>query len=150
MAEPPASAAHAPSGAALRRIDVVGAAIIRDGLILCAQRGAGSVLAGLWEFPGGKIEPGETARAALSREIAEELQCEVTVGAQLTRTIHDYDFGTVVLTTFACRLTAGTPRLTEHAAMRWLAPAELDLLEWAPADIPTVRLLQHPSAPARD
>lgn len=124
-----------------KHIDVVGAVIVRDGLILCARRGPHSRLPGMWEFPGGKIESDETARDALEREIHEELECAVEVGAELTTTIHAYDFGEVNLTTFWCELRAGTPRLTEHSEVRWLRPAELGSIEWAPADIPAVRLI---------
>lgn len=122
-----------------KHIEVVGAVIIRDGLILSARRGPESRLPGLWEFPGGKIEPGETAREALEREIREELDCEVDVGDEVTTTTHAYDFGDVTLTTFWCELRSGTPRLTEHSEVRWMRPAELDSVEWAPADIPAVR-----------
>ncbi|WP_430868734.1 (deoxy)nucleoside triphosphate pyrophosphohydrolase [Demequina aurantiaca] len=119
-------------------IEVVGAVIVRDGKVLCAQRGAESSLAGLWEFPGGKVEPGETARDALVREITEELQCVVSVGSELETTSYDYDFGTVILTTFFCELVSGAPRFTEHADVRWLPPADLPALDWAPADLPAV------------
>lgn len=122
-------------------IDVVGAVIVRDGLVLCAQRGPGGPLAGLWEFPGGKVEPGESPRDALRREIQEELGCRVHVGAEVTTTTHVYDFGEVRLTTYRCELVDGTPRLTEHAALIWLTPAELERLAWAPADVPAVRLV---------
>ena len=125
-----------------RQIDVVGAVIVNDGLVLCAQRGTRGVLAGLWEFPGGKIEPGEAARNALEREIAEELGCVVEVGNEVTTTSHRYDFGVVTLTTFWCRLVEGTPDPSEHAAIKWLVPAELDTLAWAPADIPAVVLIR--------
>ncbi|MEH6781275.1 MAG: (deoxy)nucleoside triphosphate pyrophosphohydrolase [Rhodoglobus sp.] len=125
-----------------KQIDVVGAVIVRDDLVLCAQRGPGGALPGMWEFPGGKIEAGETARDALAREITEELECEVAVGELITTTTHEYDFGIVVLTTFYCELLSGTPVLTEHAEVVWLSPAELSALEWAPADIPAVELIQ--------
>ena len=124
-----------------KEIVVVGAIIERDGLILCARRGAGGSLAGMWEFPGGKIEPGETARAALEREIREELRCDVKVGDEVTTTRHEYDFGIVTLTTFRCLLVEGVPQLTEHAEIRWLAPTQLPTLEWAPADIPAVEIV---------
>lgn len=125
-----------------KQINVVGAVVIRDGFVLCAQRGGGGPLAGLWEFPGGKIEPDETAREALSREIDEELRCVVSVGDEVTTTSHDYEFGTVVLTTFYCDLLAGEPVLTEHTAVRWLAPEDLQSVPWAPADVPAVEIIQ--------
>lgn len=125
-----------------KQIHVVGAVILMDGLVLCAQRGEQGSLPGLWEFPGGKIEPGESPAIALEREIAEELSCVIEVGDLITTTAHEYDFGTVHLTTFYCRLASGTPTASEHAAIMWLAPADLATLEWAPADIPAVNLIQ--------
>ena len=79
-------------------INVVGAAIVTNGTVLCAQRGPGKSLAGYWEFPGGKIEPHETARQALHREIEEELLCEVEVAEEVCTSEYAYDFGTVRLT----------------------------------------------------
>ena len=125
-----------------RRIDVVGAVIVRDDRVLCVQRGPAGSQPGMWEFPGGKIEPQEEPTAALTREIREELLCEVSVAEQITTTVHEYDFGIVSLTTFYCSLVSGTPTLTEHAQMRWLAASELESLEWAPADIPAVVLIK--------
>lgn len=125
-----------------KEINVVGAVIRRDGVILCAQRGAAGSLPGMWEFPGGKIEPGETPREALEREIIEELQCRVSVGELVTSTVHEYDFGIVTLTTFICELVEGVPVLSEHDAVVWLPPSELKSLEWAPADVPAVELLE--------
>lgn len=125
-----------------RQIDVVGAVIINDGLVLCAQRGPQGALAGMWEFPGGKVEASETTQDALKREIVEELRCVVDVGDKVTTTSHEYDFGVVNLTTFYCQLVDGVPQPTEHASIKWLTPAELDTLEWAPADIPAVALIR--------
>lgn len=126
----------------LRHIAVVGAVIVRDGQVMAARRGGGGPLAGLWEFPGGKIEPGESAREALEREIAEELDCVVSVGDEVTTTVHEYDFAVITLTTFFCVLVDGAPRLTEHEAVRWLGAEELDSLIWAPADVPAVALVK--------
>ncbi len=125
-----------------KQIHVVGAVIVRDGLVLCAQRGKGGSLAGLWEFPGGKIEAGESPTAALEREIAEELGCTIEVGTPITTTAHEHEFGTVNLTTFYCRLISGTPTTSEHAALRWLRPADMATIKWAPADVPAVLLIQ--------
>jgi 8-oxo-dGTP diphosphatase len=126
----------------LKHYDVVGAVIIEDGFVLCAQRGPHGALGGSWEFPGGKIEPGETPRKALEREIAEELGCSVYVGAEVASTTHQYEFGVVKLRTFRCELLAGTPSATEHAELRWVAPAELGALNWAPADLPAVARIE--------
>ncbi len=122
-------------------IDVVGAVIVRDGLVLCAQRGPDGSLPGKWEFPGGKVEHGESGRLALEREIDEELQCVVEVGDEVATTRYDDGRVVVVLTTYWCRIVSATPQPTEHAALRWVAPAELGGLDWAPADVPAVELV---------
>lgn len=96
---------------------------------------------GMWEFPGGKVEDGESPSEALEREIHEELDCRIRVGAQLTRTEHVYDFGTVDLTTYWCELLDGEPRPTEHAELRWVGHDEMGRLRWAPADVPAVQLI---------
>jgi 8-oxo-dGTP diphosphatase len=125
-----------------KHVNVVGAVILRDGEVLCAQRGPASSLAGKWEFPGGKIEPGETPREALEREILEELRCTVRVGEEVITTTHEYDFAIVKLTTFYCELVEGSPQLTEHAAVAWFLPDHLESLDWAPADVPAVGLIR--------
>lgn len=130
-------------------IEVVGAVIVRDGLVLCAQRGPGGATGGMWEFPGGKIEPGEAPEVALEREILEELGCRVQVGVEVTTTRHRYDALVVVLTTYWCTLVSGTPTPTEHVEIRWLTPEALAELEWAPADIPAVELVRQSSSSGR-
>ena len=121
-----------------KNIHVVGAVVVEENKILCAQRGPDKSLPLLWEFPGGKIEGEETPQAALKREIEEEMQCKIEVGEQVEHTVHEYDFGIVHLTTFYCKLVEGTPMLTEHVAIEWLPANELKQLEWAPADIPAI------------
>ncbi|MDQ0226016.1 8-oxo-dGTP diphosphatase [Metabacillus niabensis] len=125
-------------GTMIKTIHVVGAVIIDNGKILCAQRGHGKILPLKWEFPGGKIEEGESAETAIKREIMEEMKCKIDIIEQIDFTIYEYDFGTVHLTTFLCSLEEGAPLLTEHNEIKWLLPKELKTLNWAPADLPTV------------
>ncbi|MEH7238842.1 (deoxy)nucleoside triphosphate pyrophosphohydrolase [Bacillus sp. JJ1562] len=124
-----------------KHIYVVGAVFVENEKILCVQRGPNNILALKWEFPGGKIEKGESPEEALRREIEEELLCEIEVGSQIDETVHEYDFGIVHLSTYSCKLIEGTPTLTEHVALQWLTPEELPSLDWAPADIPTIQKL---------
>jgi 8-oxo-dGTP diphosphatase len=121
-----------------KRINVVGAVLTRGETILAAQRSSTMALPGMWEFPGGKIEPDESPQQALIRELEEELLCTAEVGEHIETTEHEYDFGVVVLTTYYCSLVGGEPNLTEHSEIRWVEAAQLDQLEWAPADIPAV------------
>ncbi|QCA29627.1 (deoxy)nucleoside triphosphate pyrophosphohydrolase [Vagococcus xieshaowenii] len=125
-----------------KQINVVGAILMNDGKILCAQRSENMSLSLMWEFPGGKIEEGETPQMALKRELNEELLINVEVSPDIFETTtYEYDFGIVTLTTFICQLINGTPQLTEHAAIKWLKRNELETLNWAPADIPAVKKL---------
>lgn len=124
-----------------KNIHVVGAVIMENRKILCAQRGSTKTLACKWEFPGGKIDEGESPQEALKREITEEMHCEVEVGEQVEHTVYEYDFGIVHLTTFYCKLIEGEPVLTEHVSIKWLLPNELSTLDWAPADIPAIEKL---------
>ena len=133
----------------MRRIEVV-AAVIRDdeGRIFATQRGYGE-WKDWWEFPGGKIEPGESREQALRREIREELAADIEVG-ELFRTI-DYDYPQFHLTMhcFLCRLKEQSPMtneqssytLLEHEAAKWLAPSELQSVQWLPADEDLITLL---------
>lgn len=125
-----------------KRIEVVGAVFIHEDRVLAAKRGLGKSMAGLWEFPGGKVEPGETPQEALARELREELMIEARVGEFLTATVHDVGATIIELSTYECEFVAGSLVFTEHAESRWVNIAELADLDWAPADIPTVKLLQ--------
>jgi 8-oxo-dGTP diphosphatase len=114
----------------------VAAAVIFDprGRVLVCRRAPGGDLAGSWEFPGGKLEPGETAAGALARECLEELGVVAEVGELLGVTVHRYPGRTVRLSFLAARLLAGPPRALVHAEIRWVAPGELSDLELCPAD----------------
>ena len=121
----------------MRRIDVV-AAVIQDGnRVFATQRGYGSFKDG-WEFPGGKIEPGETPQQALKREIEEELDTEITVGDLLTVVEYDYPDFHLSMQCFLCTVAAGNLVLKEHEAAKWLTAEELDSVDWLPADIQVV------------
>jgi 8-oxo-dGTP diphosphatase len=124
-----------------KHINVVGAAIVKADLILCAQRSFSGSLPGMWEFPGGKIEPGESPREALVRELREELLVDVIPGEEVATTTHQYSFGEVTLTTFYCELDTPNITLTEHETVKWVPAAELETLEWAPADVPAVQAI---------
>lgn len=117
-------------------------AIIEDGSgrVLVAQRPAHKHLGLKWEFPGGKVESGESPAHALIREIKEELGCDILVAAALERSRHDYATVVIEMLPFVCRLAPGSdaPFPHEHVAVRWIAPAELSLLDLAPADMPVV------------
>lgn len=124
-----------------KNIHVVGAVITDGEKILCAQRGTEKALPELWEFPGGKIEKNETPQESLRREIQEEKHCEVEIGEQFEHTSYEYDLGIAHLQIYYCKLIKGTPVLTKHTEIKWLALHELSSLEWTSADIPTIKKL---------
>lgn len=124
-----------------KTIHVVGAVIFDQHKVLCAQRSESMSLPLLWEFPGGKIEQGETDVEALKREIREEMKCDLEVDDKVTTTEYEYDFAVIVLTTYRCTLKDTLPTLTEHRAIEWLDSKDLYRLEWAPADIPAVDII---------
>lgn len=121
-------------------------AILHDGhgRVLVAQRPAHKHLALKWEFPGGKVEPGERPERALVREIAEELGCDIAIGRALPRFTHDYGAVVIEMIPFTCTLVPGSPapQLHEHVALRWVPPAELPTLDLAPADVPILAWIQ--------
>ena len=126
----------------LKRIKVVGAVLVHDGRVFAAKRGPGKSMAGYWEFPGGKVEAGETPEDALARELREELKIDVTVGEFIVTATYEAGTAVIELSTYLCTIIEGVPVLTEHEEFRWLPVSELSDVEWAPADIPTVELLQ--------
>lgn len=122
-------------------INVVAAAIKKDGKILCAQRPEGKTLAGLWEFPGGKIEQNESPEQALLREIREELNVEIAISKYINEASYNYNFGAVIMKTYEARLISGELKKLEHQNFLWLYPSELNTLDWAPVDLPAVDLI---------
>lgn len=125
----------------MKHIEVVAAVIVRHGAYFATQRGYGE-FKGFWEFPGGKVEPGESPEQALRREIREELSAEIRVGELLTTVEWDYPDFHLTLHAFRCTLTAGDPVLREHSAAEWLVPERLDSVGWLPADLQIVKLLK--------
>jgi len=123
-----------------KTVHVVGAIIENDNEeILCALRGPEMTLPKYWEFPGGKIEQGESKEEALKREILEELGCTIEVFDHVEDTIYEYEQVIVRLETFRSKISNGTPKAAEHAEIRWVPRSELNTLNWAPADIPAIK-----------
>lgn len=117
----------------MKQINVVAAVIVRDNRILATQRGYGEFKDG-WEFPGGKIESGETPEDALKREIMEELKVEIDVRELIGVVEYDYTDFHLNMVCFWCTLKGGEIQLVEHEAGRWLKKEKLEELEWLPAD----------------
>lgn len=126
-----------------REVFVVAGAIVKDGKVFAAQRGNKGKTAFKYEFPGGKIEPGETPEQALARELREELSINVEVHELITAIVDEYEDIILHIDTYRCTLISGTPILSEHIAMAWSNKEELDNLEFSPADKPTLEKIKN-------
>ncbi|MBO6194502.1 MAG: (deoxy)nucleoside triphosphate pyrophosphohydrolase [Clostridiales bacterium] len=125
-----------------RTVKVVAAVIRRGNKIFATQRGYGEYKDG-WEFPGGKVEPGESPRDALVREIREELDADITVGDKIVTVNLDYTDFYLSMDCFWASLNEGEQlKLLEHEAARWLSCDELDSVEWLPADVKVVEAIR--------
>jgi len=129
----------------VKTVLVVAVALIdSDGRVLIAQRPEGKQLAGLWEFPGGKVEPGERPEAALIRELKEELGIDVTEAclAPFVFTSHGYDSFHLLMPLYLCRRWSGVVQAREHSALTWVRPAQLTDYPMPPADEPLIAWLR--------
>ena len=125
----------------MKTVNVVAAIIKQDDTILATQRGCGDFADG-WEFPGGKIEQGETPEEALVREIHEELEVHVTVGPLVKVVDYDYDSFHLHMHCFLCHVASGKLELHEHKAARWLDATSIDSVDWLPADEDVIRAIK--------
>lgn len=122
--------------------EVTAAIILKDNKILIAKRAPGENQAGKWEFPGGKIEPGETLQDCLKREIKEELEVDIQVLDFFGQSIYSYHSGTIQLMAYWCQWMSGEFTLKVHSSLEWVYQDELDNYDFAPADIPLVEKLK--------
>ena len=133
----------------MKHIHVVAAVTLHNKKILCVQRGPAKYdyISLKWEFPGGKLEEGETKLEAIVREIKEELHMDIQVDAFLMTVHHTYPDFQLTMDTFLCSSETDELTLTEHGAFKWLEKTELDELNWAAADAPVIRFLLNESSP---
>lgn len=125
----------------MKTIKVVAAIIKQDEKILATQRGYGD-FAGGWEFPGGKIEPGESPEEALVREIHEELEATVSVDELITIVDYDYETFHLHMHCFLCHVASGNLELHEHMAAKWLDAGTIDSVDWLPADEEVIQAIK--------
>lgn len=127
----------------MKHIEVVAAIIIDDNKTLCVQRGPNKLeyISKKYEFPGGKMEPGETKEQALKREILEELKIEIQVQEEFLTVTHEYPDFILTMHSFICNCKDPKLTLTEHIDFKWLKNEELSILDWAAADVPIMRKL---------
>lgn len=122
--------------------EVTAAIIIYDGKVLIAQRANNQKLAGKWEFPGGKIEPGETPEECLKREIKEELGINIEVDEFFGKSVYKYNTGEIKLLAYKAKWIEGNFKLMVHSQIKWVKPCELENYNFAPADIPFTKKLR--------
>ena len=125
-------------GIVMKHFNVAAAVFVENNKVFCAQRKDSGETAKLWEFPGGKIEEGETPDEALVREIQEELCVNIRVEDFITIVNHEYKTFSITMHAYLCTILSGKLTLTEHLDSRWLSVEELESVDWAPADVPIV------------
>jgi 8-oxo-dGTP diphosphatase len=127
----------------MKSIEVVAAIIVYDSKILCVQRGENKLdyISKKYEFPGGKIESGESPKETIKREILEELKMEIDVQEEFMTVRHQYPDFTITMYSFICKCDSPNLTLTEHVDFKWLKTNELEKLDWAAADIPIMEKL---------
>lgn len=125
----------------MKTVNVVAAIIEKDGKMLATQRGYGDYK-DWWEFPGGKIEPGETPQEALAREIREELHASIRVGDLFYTVEYDYPKFHLIMQCYLCELISDGYELTEHEDAKWLGADDIDSVKWLPSDIEVVEKLK--------
>jgi len=125
----------------MKHIEVVAAIITKDNKILCTQRPDKGEVAKKWEFPGGKIESGETHEQAIKREVKEELGCNISVDEFFMTIEHQYKFFQLVMHCYKCTLVSQKIILHEHIDSSWMTINNLDTLDWAPADWPIINII---------
>lgn len=133
----------------MKQINVACAIIEQNGKVLATQRSSTMSLPLKWEFPGGKIDPGESTEDCLRRELAEELGIRVCLGRNLPHSTYHYPTFAITLYPFVCSIESGNIVLYEHSAMAWLLPDQLYTLDWAEADLPVIDLYLAESASHR-
>ncbi|RRK09242.1 (deoxy)nucleoside triphosphate pyrophosphohydrolase [Lactiplantibacillus garii] len=117
-----------------KQITVVGAVLLEQGKILATKRNDDRILGTLWEFPGGKVETGETHQQALVRELIEEFDDQIVVGDRVATSRHEYDFGVVNLTAYYAKFLTHNFDLIAHSKVEWISQNQLKTLNWADAD----------------
>lgn len=124
----------------MKKVEVVAAVIFHNNKILCVQRGDNkyNYIAFKYEFPGGKVESGETNEAAIKREILEELSLEISIDSQFLTVNHEYPDFILTMHSFICFCDNPSIELSEHIDFKWLDKTELKTLDWAAADVPIV------------